>query len=608
MCGIIGFSWPDRKIARKMCQSISYRGPDDSGFYFDKNISLGHQRLSIIDLSKRGHQPMFNEDKSITIVFNGEIWNYHELKADLESKGHKFKSNSDTEVIIHGYEEYGQEICKILDGMFAFAIWDKKKKTIFLARDKIGKKPLYYYHNKNQLIFASEIKAILEHKISRKINQSCLSDYLTLRFSPDSITMFQEIKKLPAGSHATFKSSNLKIEKFYYLPEFNSRYKTDNEKADQLIQQSIKRRLIADVPIGVFLSGGLDSSAITAYMSKFSKDIRTFSVGFDSSVDETKYARIISNKFKTKHKEIRLDKDILKYLPQVIWHFDEPLADPAALPTFLLCKAVSKDVKVALSGEGGDEVFGGYDTFNLIPKLKLIHSFPYPLRYLASKLSKFLSIFFKYPNKQILLLLSEIFADKSINNNFKRLFYFPFNTEDKKRILPNAKSKDAFDTIQSSNNKLDIIAQNYYFNEWLPNDLLMKADKMSMSAGLEVRTPFLDKDLIEYFSGLPYNAKHKRSLFRAVISKYIPSVILNKKKQGFTLPLTEWFAEKSTFNRIKPFIEKLKSREIFNKEEIDKILENPKEFKNDHKLWVLLNFEIWYEIFMDKINYKSIRL
>ena len=608
MCGIAGFNWADSRLIKKMTREIAHRGPDDEGWYVGKHMSLGSRRLSIIDISQKGNQPMFNEQKDIAVVFNGEIWNYKSIKEELEKKGHKFKSNSDTEVIAHGYEEHGENIVGLLDGMFAFALWDSKKKKLILARDKIGKKPLYYYFNDNKLIFASEIKAILLHEIKREINESCLSDYLSLRFSPDAITMFKGINKLPAGSFAKYQSGKLEIEIYYSLPKFNARYSADEEKADKLIAQAIQKRLIADVPIGVFLSGGLDSSTLVAYISKYKKNIRTFSVGFSSKVDETKYARLVAREFKTKHTEIRLDEDILKYLPEVVYFFDEPLADPAALPTYLLCKEVSKHVKVAISGEGGDEVFGGYDNFNYIPELKLIYKIPFLLRKsLLSRLFYFISKFYSYPKKHLFLAISSVLKQKTIKQGFKELFYFPFDENERKSIFNKAKNKDIFDSYLKSN-KLDEGAQNYYFNEWLPNDLLMKADKMSMAHSLEVRTPFLDSYLIEYFSGLGYKDKHKRNLFRKVVSGKLPSQIMKKKKQGFTLPLFEWFSDKKILGRIYPFMEKLKERGIFNDEYIDSIFKSPYIFKNEHRLWTLLNFEIWCEIYLDKISYTEIKL
>lgn len=609
MCGITGFNWSDKTLIKKMTDRLSHRGPDDSGFYLDQGVSLGHRRLSILDLSAKGHQPMLNRDRSLAIIFNGEIWNYHSLKEDLISKGYGFKSSSDTEAILNGYAEYGVGIFAMLEGMFALAIWDRKKKRIVLARDEVGKKPLYYFHESDKLIFSSEIKSILSYEgVSKQIDTVCLSDYLTLRFSPGSRTMFSKIKKLPPGSYAVFEKSTLKIHQYRTPMKFSNVNLPDESKVDDLIAASVRKRLLSDVPIGVFLSGGLDSSAIVAYMSRFSKEIRTFSVAFDGATDESAYARLIAKKFGTKHKEIRLDRDVLKYLPEVIYHFDEPLADPAALPTFLLCKEVSQSVKVALSGEGGDEVFGGYQTFNGIPMLKKIHSLPYFIRSISAGVMDILSHFFRYPRRQMLLLLSEILRDKSIEHSFKKLFYFPFEGDSKKSLLPDAMSSDAFDNAVVKNQSLDVAAQKYYFREWLPNDLLMKADKMGMASGLEIRTPFLDRDLREYFAGLSYEEKNQRSLFRKTISKILPLEILRKKKQGFTLPLTEWFEDENTFNRILPYLQKLKDRNIFSPNAIQKIIDSPRSFRNEHRAWVLLNFEIWYEMFIEGIPYKEIGL
>ncbi len=259
MCGITGFTWKDASLIKEMTQTISHRGPDDSGFFVDEGISLGHRRLSIIDLSKKGHQPMFNETKSIVLVFNGEIWNYPELKEELQSKGHLFKSSSDTEVIIHGYEEYGESICAKLEGMFAFALWDAKKKSLFLARDRIGKKPLYYLLKDEKLLFSSEIKALVIPPHSPTIDNDSLSQYLTLRYSPGRETIFEEIKKLAPGTSAVYKKGKLIIKKYYSLPSFKERHSSDIKKVDSLIENAVKKRLLSDVPVGVFLSGGLDS-------------------------------------------------------------------------------------------------------------------------------------------------------------------------------------------------------------------------------------------------------------------------------------------------------------------------------------------------------------
>jgi len=454
MCGIAGFyGLEDKALLNKMTSALNHRGPDDEGYYSDKLVSLGHRRLSIIDLSKKGKQPMFNETKNVVVIFNGEIYNYPLLKVELEKKGHKFESMSDTEVIVHGYEEYGENICEKLEGMFAFALWDLRKRKLLIARDHIGEKPLYYYIKDDKLVFSSEIKSILvDESVSREVDMQNLADYLELRYSSGERTMFSGIKKVLPGTCITYEKGEFKERKFYTLPEHNEEIKPDKEIVGKLIENAVKKRLASDVPLGVFLSGGLDSSAIVAHMSKFKEKIKTFSVGFGEVNDELKYARIVAEKFNTNHKEIILNKDVLGNLPRVIWHFDEPIADPAAIPTYLLAKEVSKHVKVVLSGEGGDEVFGGYQTLNLLPKLKKIESMPGFLRKrVLSSLANSFATLFSYPKKQILQLGAEILeSSDNLNEMYKKLFYLPFNPEDKKKLLNNNFKNLKFETVFDS--------------------------------------------------------------------------------------------------------------------------------------------------------------
>ena len=607
MCGIAGFTWEDKSLIRKMTGAIEHRGPDDSGFYLDKNISLGHRRLSIIDLSKKGHQPMFTEDDKVVIVFNGEIYNYPQLKTQLTKLGHRFNSNSDTEAILNGYKEYGIQVLQHLDGMFAFALWDKSKKLLLLARDRIGKKPLYYNLSKNGIAFASEIKAILQDSdLNKSIDAQSISNFLTLRFSSSDTTIFSSIRKLEPGTAILFSSGKIKKHSYWQLPSLVVSHKPSINEVDSLIADSVKKRLLADVPIGVFLSGGLDSSTIVSYMSRFTDNIRTFSVGFSDGSDESPYAEKVAQVYNTNHKSIILDKDILKFLPKVVWHLDEPLADPAALPTYILCKEVSKKVKVALSGEGGDEVFGGYDSLNKIPLLRKIKKVPSILsRGIISSYLQSSSALLRYPYKQMSNLLADIAATPNdLVDNTKKLFYFPFNQENKKSILSQkiaskVNLNTAIDDLVHSEKNIENQVIQFYFKEWLPNDLLMKVDKTSMAHGLEVRAPFLDTKLIEYYSKIALEHKYNRKLFREVVKNQLPKEILKRSKKGFTLPLSSWMQKREFVQRIAPHIEDLKSRNIMKDIEIEKIVKNPEAFRNDHRLWVLLNLELWYKEYVD---------
>jgi len=612
MCGIAGFNWADKELIKKMTQQVAHRGPDDFGFYTDRYISLGHRRLSIVDLSKKGHQPMQNITGSVTVIFNGEIYNYKRLKEDLEKKGYKFISESDTEAIVYGYEEYKEGIFSMLEGMFAIAIWDKKNKKLILARDRIGKKPIYYHFKDRKFIFASEIKAILEFdEIEREIDFQCLSDYLSLRYSSGNKTMFKDICKLGPGEYLIYSNNKIEINKHWILPELTQIRIPEENEVDGLIEKAVEKRLMGDVPIGVFLSGGLDSSAIVGYMSRLTDNIKTYSVGFGDNTDETKYAEIVANKFNTDHKNILLDKESLSILPKLVWHLDEPLADPAAVPTYLLCEKVSKEVKVALSGEGGDETFGGYQSFNYIKHLISIKKIPSFLR--KKIISPSLSIasnMFGYPRKQILKLGAEIVKSDDLIENQKRLFYFPFNEKDKSELLK-SKEVNLSNPIDKYLHEIDNPWNNtlkYYFKEWLPNDLLMKVDKTSMAHSLEVRNPFLDTDLINYFSSIDNAYKHKRFLFKKVVSKVLPDSIMKRKKQGFTLPISNWFIQKEFTDRLLPHFDNLSKRKIFDETSYKKIINNPKDFRNDHRMWVLLNFELWNKIYLDKINYNKIKI
>lgn len=605
MCGITGFSWEDRSLIKRITNCISHRGPDAEGYFIDKGVSLGHRRLAIIDLSPKGKQPMFNEDNAIAIVFNGEIYNYKSIKKELAEKGYKFSTNSDTEVIIKGYEEYGDKICSKLDGMFAFAIWDAKKKIFFLARDRVGKKPLYYSIQEGNLIFSSEIKSLLEAGISNKIDKNILIETIMSRFSPGNNTVFSEIKKMPPGCFGVFSNGKISISSYWKIPKLTEDRIPIIEEVDKLLEKSVEKRLVSDVPVGILLSGGLDSSAIVSYMSRKTDKIKTFSVSFPDGLDESKYSRIVSEKFNTDHKEIVLDSETLSYLPKVVWHMDEPISDPAALPTYLLSKQVSKSVKVALSGEGGDEVFGGYDTINRLDLLKKIQNRRSLIKNLSSRALDFLSKFNKYPKKQILNFGAELIRSKTIEESYKKLYYFPFNSHEIKDYT-GKETKDLLDRFIKKD--LYQTSIDFYFNEWLPNDLLMKVDKMSMAHGLEMRAPFLDKDLISYFFSIPRIYKTNKLLFKRTLSMSLPKKIVQRKKQGFSLPISNWFKKEDFISRISPHIKDLGKRNILKTEKLNFLMNNPSIYRNDHKLWTLLNLELWYKLYVDKIPLKKVNV
>jgi len=373
MCGICGiYGFTDRTLIKQMTTSLVHRGPDASGVFVDNSICLGHRRLSIIDLSMRGKQPMFNEDESVAIVFNGEIYNYKELREQLIACGHKFKSETDTEVIIHGYEEYGLEIASKLNGDFAFAIWDSNIKQLYIARDYAGIKPLYYYIDGKNVLFASEIKSILCYKkVKREVDREALNSFLTFRYVPGEKTLFKGIQKLIPGHYLVVSKEGVKIQKYWDLDLSRTLKKSTVCWAQEIqtsLRDAVDRRLMSDVPLGAFLSGGLDSSFVVGLMKQIGvKDVKTFSVGFENKkFDETKYARLAAENLGTEHHELYIDSSAVKNLPNVIWHLDEPIADAAAVPTYMLSQFARKKVTVALTGEGADELFAGYSKYKLM--------------------------------------------------------------------------------------------------------------------------------------------------------------------------------------------------------------------------------------------------
>ena len=629
MCGICGFNFFDKNLIRNMCDSIAHRGPNAKGYFTDKYISLGNRRLSIIDLSRAGNQPMFNEDRSIVIVYNGEIYNFKELRESLKKKGHSFTSNTDTEVVVHAYEEYGTDCLEHFNGFFGFALYDSKKKIIFLARDRLGIKPLYYYYDKKKFIFASEIKAILEDKtIKRKVNLNSLNEYLMFRYIHNSQTILNNIFRLKPGHMLIFdcKKNKLKIKKYWDLTTNNKNY---NERIYaknifELFKDSIEKRLMSDVPLGVYLSGGIDSSSIVAMMKKLNvKEISTYSVGFEHDIigNELSYAKKVSELFETKHHEFMIKPDIVKELPKMVWHLDEPMADPATVPVYFLSKEATKSDTVILSGEGADELFGGYDQYKFmvlgdrigfVPRLirqkfvpRLIKSIPGSMmdkiyKYSTTTGSKIYDRFEKF--------ISNVKENKA--KAYLEVVSV-FDEEEKNELLKTkySNTKIIYENINEkffSNNK-NFLDQITYFDLklYLPEDLLMKPDKMCMAFSIEARVPYLDHRLVEYAFKIPSKLKLKGSTTKYIMKKsfknLLPKEILYRKKQPFQVPLDQWFS-KDLKDYFKNLVDNKINYKFFNENYIKKIFDNYNSSKlfYGRQLWSLGIFNIWYKLYIEE--------
>lgn len=605
ICGIYSFEGEpiDKMLVKSMCDAISYRGPDDEGYFIDKNLALGMRRLSIIDLDT-GRQPIHNEDESIWVVFNGEIYNFLELKGELEKKGHRFYTNSDTEAIVHAYEEYGTECLNKFNGMFAFALWDSNKKRLFIARDRFGVKPLHYYIDKSKFVFGSEIKSILtDISIKREVNSEALQQYLALEYVPAPLTMFKGINKLPPGHYLVLENNTIKIEKYWDL-NFNPKKNTKQlyaAKIRQLLKDSVRKRLISDVPFGAFLSGGIDSSAIVCFMSELMQlPVKTFSIGFDEeSYNETKYAKIIAEKFNTEHHEQFVDSETIRPLfDEMIPLIDEPLGDPSIFPTYLVSKFARKHVTMVLSGDGGDELLAGYDW------------------YVANKLSRYYQLVPGH-KKLIPLILKKIkptIHSKGIINKAKKFtegFSMPRELGHVRWMTAYDKRLSASETIDPyyiiksySNKRLDKLSRAQYIDikTYLADDILTKVDRATMYTSLEARNPFLDYRLAELAAQIPSNLRLKgmqtKYILKKAMNNKLPDSILNKRKQGFTMPLKHWsrkelkdiFAEKlseSNLNRIGHI----------NPAYANKLLTShmDRTADNHRKLWAILSFVMWHE-------------
>jgi asparagine synthase (glutamine-hydrolysing) len=609
----------NREQLRVMTDTMIHRGPDDSGQYFDDTcgVGLGFRRLSIIDLSPTGHQPMSNEDRSKWIVFNGEIYNFMDLRSKLEVKGHILHSHTDTETILHQYEEDGVEFVNSLIGMFGLALWDKNLQRMILVRDRIGKKPVFYYDDGERLIFASELKAILcDRSIPRCLDNEALVEYLALGYISSPRTILSGINKLPPGHILTHEKGQLNCWRYWdWLPSFKPDYSlTEKDWKAELkntLRDVVRDRMISDVPLGAFLSGGIDSSAVVATMASLSdRPIKTFSIGFDNyKFNELPNARLVAQSFKTEHTEFIVQLEAIEdLLPRLVKQFDEPFADSSALPTYYVAKLAKEFVTVCLSGDGGDEALGGYDRYSQAIDEKKVDCIPENWR--KTVLNPIVSVlpFYKkgYRKARRLMLSTDERYFSTMQAFYPELI--------QRLLLPDHvwglhSFKDAYNDLIHKTSKLDLLSRMQYLDAmmYLPEDILVKVDRTSMLNSLEVRAPLLDYRFLELAAKIPPDLKIKNGIGKYILKEtlrgLVPDNIIDGPKRGFGMPGMDWLKGKgnSFINEVLSDRNIIK-RGLFHKEVIGVCLDNLYKSTNNylwHQVWTLLVFELWCQIYLD---------
>ena len=613
-----------------MLRTISHRGPDDEGTFVDGCVGLGNRRLSIIDLAG-GNQPICNEDETVWVVQNGEIYNYRQLRRELEGRGHLFRTNSDTEVIVHLYEDLGERCVERLSGMFAFAIWDSPQQRFFLARDRIGQKPLYYSCEGGEFLFASEPKAILAiSSQKREMDLLAIHDYLSLRFIPSPRTMYAHIHKVPPAHYLVFQHGRVTLQRYWELTFRNKLELSESELLEGLhgkLKETLSSHLVSDVAVGAFLSGGLDSSMIVAALSRdLHQKPQTFSIGVEEEdFDELPYARLVAEHCGTQHVEQRVAANLIGSIPKMIWHMDEP-SDPIAACMFQAARLASQHVKVVLGGDGGDELFAGFDRYVGNRYINAYSLVPQRLRRgLIGPLLGWLPDSFAYKSAtQKLRWVHQI----SLQPNAAEMYaeatsFFRFNHQDK-RALYSAKLWRQTGEIKSSRvitepfnsaNAYDLLDRMLYtdFVTRLPEHSLMLTDRMTMAHGLEARSPYLDHELVEYLAKFPSNIKVQKGrpkyLLRKLAVDYLPESIVQREKQGFMFPIAYWFRAE-----LYPYLERTLSDSFFVREglfsgdAVRRLLQEHRGGRYDHhvRLWMLLNLEIWHQLYIEQANRESV--
>ena len=608
MCGFTGFTnriGDDGTVLEKMMNRIVHRGPDSAGKYIDSDIALGFRRLSIIDLAE-GDQPMFNEDKSLVLVFNGEIYNFKDLRAELIKAGHTFANNSDSEVLLHGYEQWGEELVGRLRGMFAFVIFDRRDKSVFAARDMFGIKPFYYTFMNGSFIFGSEIKSFLDHPdFKKELNEEALGHYLSFQYSPTEETFFKNVFKLPPAHYFTLKNGEMRKTR-YFRPDFEAKdgvleYYAD--LADKAVRESVQAHKIADVEVGSFLSSGIDSS----YIAEAANVDKTFTVGFESPdgdrYNEIHYAKEFADTIGVENiSKVITPEEYWENFPKIQYHMDEPLADPAAIALFFVSQLASKYVKVVMSGEGADELFGGYRIYQEPITLTAYDKLPFALRRVISKICEHLP---QIHGINYLVRRGKTIEERFIGNaNI-------FSVKERNDILKSETAKKAAapkvlcDKFYSEVKDKDDITKMQYLdiNMWLMGDILIKADKTSMANSLELRVPFLDKKVMELAEAIPLkcrvNTVTTKLALRKAAEKTLPKRTADKDKLGFPVPIRVWLKEEKYYNKVKAAFTSEDAARYFDTDKLVALLDRHRSGKEDvsRKIWTVFTFLTWYDRF-----------